>query len=65
MSEHLFISDLRKHPDAEVRLIVNDRTISGTLAGQVTASIDALIREAKTEADPGGSGDGPRFTIHF
>jgi len=49
-SEHLFISDLRKHPDAEVRLLVNRRLVSGTWPQQVTSSIDEMIREAKESA---------------
>lgn len=49
--EHLFISDLRKHPDGEVRLYSSDgRLVSGTYARQVTDSIDAMRRSVEAEA---------------
>ena len=48
--EHLFIGDLRNHPDGEVRLYSRDgRLISGTRPYQVVASIDAMI-QSSTEA---------------
>jgi hypothetical protein len=48
--EHLFIGDLRKNPDAEVRLLVNGKLVCGTWPRQVTQSIDAMIREAQAVA---------------
>ncbi|MDQ6524302.1 hypothetical protein RB608_11855 [Nocardioides sp. LHD-245] len=40
--EPLWLRDLRRHPDGEVRLHVDGRLVSGTSARQVTAAIDEL-----------------------
>lgn len=50
--EHLFIGDLRKNPglDAEVRLHVKGKLVSGTLPQQVISSIDEMVRAAQEEA---------------
>jgi hypothetical protein len=48
--EHLWLTDLRRHPNGEVRLYSSDgKLISGTYTYQVTASIDAMIRQAATQ----------------
>ncbi|KQN99676.1 hypothetical protein ASF21_12780 [Arthrobacter sp. Leaf234] len=45
--EHLWLSDLRRHPNGEVRLYSSDgKLISGTYTYQVTASVDAMVRAA-------------------
>lgn len=59
-AEHLFISDLRRHPSEEVRLLVGGRLVSGTRPGGVIASIEEMIREAKEAAWLEGFGDGKR-----
>lgn len=47
--EHLWLSDLRRHPNGEVRLYSSEgKLISGTYAFQVTASIAAMVRAAAT-----------------
>ncbi|AIY17763.1 hypothetical protein GUY44_07045 [Pimelobacter simplex] len=49
LSEHLFLSDLRRHPTGEVRLHVGDRLVSGTVAGQVVRDIDDRLAVAAQE----------------
>lgn len=40
MGEHLFLRDLRRHPEGEVRLHVDGRLLSGTRAAQLISAID-------------------------
>ncbi|UUW88448.1 hypothetical protein [Pimelobacter simplex] len=49
LSEHLFLSDLRRHPIGEVRLHVGGRLVSGTVAGQVVRDIDDRLAVAEQE----------------
>jgi len=41
--EHMWLRDVRNHPEGEVRLYVDDKLVSGTFAFQVTSSIDEMI----------------------
>lgn len=50
-AEHLWLRDVRQHPAGEVRLYVDGILVSGTLAGQVTGSIDEMVGLASVYAE--------------
>lgn len=57
-AEHLWLRDLRKHPDGEVRLYSADgKLVSGTWPRQVTASVDEMLDAARRVAAPPSEAD--------